>query len=143
MPTTPTSLLACLVIENAYQSGEVIQVTTGQFTYDIDPARMKQTRSKRRIDRRLKRMTTIKAEDSERVLERLKTHISKIAYEVPFASMLPGILEQHLLKMARQDFVVAKREAGRENVILLKGMNSVVARVEQQLDHDIIEWLRD
>ena len=128
-------------IERAYRSGHAFQVTLGQYGYDIDPAKMKQTnlatKKERRIDRRPKRRITIKAKALDSVLEMLETHVHKIEYEVPFVN----VLLEPLLKLARQNFVIAERMAGHENIILLKGMNSVAKSMEAQLDREIKQWI--
>ena len=57
-----------------------------------------------------------------------------------YLSKYTGILDL-LLKMAREDFAVAERVAGREKVILLKGVNSVVKCVEAKLDHAVVQMI--
>jgi hypothetical protein len=131
-------------VERAYQSGNVFQVTIDRFRYEIDPGRMKQinldTKKERRIDRRPKRRISIKAAAIDGILEMLKTHIYRIEHKVPLVKSHPGILE-HLLKIARPDFVTAERVPGVEHAIQLKGMESVVKGVKAQLDHEIVQWL--
>jgi hypothetical protein len=132
-------------IEEAYQSGHTVLMALGYYEYEINPAKMKQmnltTRKERRIDRRPRRRITIRATDD--ILEKLETHSTHtIEYEVPSVQKCPGILE-HMLKIARRDFAVAEKVAGRENIILVKGARDIVKKVEAQLNQEFIQWMRD